>query len=55
MNEHVHTGFAAFLFAGVSALIFLNLVRLGAAYAVKSETPAISSAGKTVGALVHFG
>lgn len=54
MRAHTHTGFDAFLFAGISALVFLNLVRFAAAKAVTSENPTLKSAGKAVGALVTF-
>lgn len=52
MNTHVHTGFAAFLFAGISALVFLNLVRLGAAKLADNDSTEVF--GKTLGALVTF-
>ncbi len=54
MRAHTHTGFDAFLFAGVSALVFLNLVRFAAAKAVTAQNPSIRSAGKVMGALVTF-
>lgn len=54
MSEHTHTGFVAFLFAGVSALIFLNLWRIAAAHAADSSNPTIASIGAAAGALVKF-
>lgn len=54
MRSHTHTGFDAFLFAGISALVFLNLVRFAAAKAVESQNPTLRSAGKVTGALVTF-
>jgi hypothetical protein len=54
MQQHVHTGFVSFMFAGVSALIFLNITRLVAARMV-SNGGAWESAGRTIGSLVTFG
>ena len=51
-GEHVHTGVVAFLFAGISAVIFIQLVRLVAAKAVDAGH---DRAGATIGALVNFG
>ena len=56
MQEHMHTGFAAFLFAGISAVVFIQLTRLAAAQLVKPGSPAFAeSTGKVLGSLVHFG
>jgi hypothetical protein len=54
-NGHVHTGVIAVAFAGVSAIIVINLVRLAAARLTASGNPTISSVGASVGALVHWG
>lgn len=51
MSEHVHTGPVAFLFAGISALILFNLVKLAAVEFVKR--PATESVGRVLGSLVH--
>jgi hypothetical protein len=53
-SEHVHTGVISFLFAGISAVIFIQLVRLASAKLV-DQGGAMESAGRTIGALVHFG
>lgn len=53
MRPHVHTGFIAFVFAGASAVVFLNLMRFAAAQLV--ERPGTEAAGKALGALVTFG
>lgn len=52
MQEHVHTGFVSFVFAGVSAVIFIQMMRLVAAELVKN--PSTEGAGKVIGGLVHF-
>jgi hypothetical protein len=54
MQEHVHTGVISFLFAGISAVVFIQLMRLAAAKLV-AQGGSFESAGKTVGALVNFG
>lgn len=53
MQEHIHTGFAAFVFAGVSAIVMFNLVKLLGAQMVKY--PTTEGAGKVLGSLVHTG
>lgn len=53
MQEHVHTGVISFLFAGISAVIFIQLTRLVAAKMVTN--PTTEGAGRAIGALVHFG
>lgn len=53
MQEHIHTGFVAFLFAGLAALVLFNLVKLGSAYMVQNDR--LEPAGKVLGSLVHFG
>lgn len=52
MTEHVHTGVISFLFAGISAVIFIQLARLIAA---KMVDAGYETAGSSLGALVHFG
>lgn len=54
MQEHVHTGVVSFVFAGISAVVFIQLLRLVAAKMVE-QGGAMEGAGKTVGALVNFG
>lgn len=53
MHPHVHTGVVAFLFAGVSAVVFINVTRMLAAKA--AETSAFEPVGRWVGGLVTFG
>jgi len=52
MQEHVHTGVISFLFAGISAVIFIQLTRMVAAKLVDAG---YDGAGSSPGALVHFG
>jgi hypothetical protein len=52
MQEHVHTGFAHVVFAGVSAILVFNAVRLFSAWLV--STGRGEPAGKVIGALVTF-
>lgn len=52
MQEHVHTGFVNVLFAGISAIVVIQVIRLLAAQLVAN--PATEGAGKTIGALVTF-
>ena len=54
MQEHVHTGVISFLFAGLSAVVFIQLLRLATAKMV-AQGGSMESAGKTIGALVQFG
>lgn len=54
MNEHVHTGFVAFVAIGVYALIFLNLWKIAAAHAANSNNPTIAGLGHSAGALITF-
>jgi hypothetical protein len=51
-GEHVHTGVVSFLFAGISAVIFIQLVRLVSAKMIDAGH---DRAGSTLGALVNFG
>ena len=53
MQEHVHTGFVSFMFAGISAVIFIQVARLIAGQLV--AMPATEGAGKVLAGLVHFG
>lgn len=52
MQGHTHTGFFAFLFAGVSAIVLINLIRFAAAAMLEHD--GTKTLGKTVGALVTF-
>lgn len=53
MQEHVHTGFVSFMFAGISAVIFIQAMRMIAGKMI--ESPRLEPAGKVVGGLVNFG
>jgi hypothetical protein len=53
VQEHVHTGPVAFLFAGIAAIVVINLVKLASAELVKR--PTTEGAGKVLGSLVHLG
>lgn len=50
MQGHTHTGFFAFLFVGVSAVVFTKLLGLLAAYLVERDSTA--TIGKALGSLV---
>lgn len=52
MSEHVHTGVISFLFAGISAVIFIQLTRM---VAQKMVEAGYDGAGSSLGALVNFG
>jgi hypothetical protein len=52
MQDHLHTGFISFLFAGISAVVFMQAARLMSAKLV--DNPKTASAGKALGALVTF-
>lgn len=54
-GDHLHSGVVAVLWVTVAAVVGINLWRLAAAKAVSSGNPALQSAGKAAGALVHFG
>jgi hypothetical protein len=55
VQEHVHTGFVAFVVYGVMIVIFLNLWKIAAAYATSSDNPTIAGLGASAGALINFG
>lgn len=52
MSDHVHTGVVSFVFAGVSAIVFIHLLRFAAAK--MSNTDSMSSFGKALGGVVSF-
>jgi len=54
MQQHVHTGVMAVLFAGISAVVVINVTRIVAAKAATSDRPGVQTVGKAVGALVTF-
>ena len=54
MREHYHSSVENVIFYGLSAILVINLTRIGASWAAKSQTPMLASAGKAVGALVTF-
>lgn len=51
MQEHVHTGPVAFLFAGISAVIFIQLVKIASAYLV--TRPSTEPVGKVLGSIIQ--
>jgi len=53
MHQHTHTGPIQFVSVTVMAIVGINLVRLGAAWL--TSMPRTETAGKAIGALVHFG
>ena len=52
MQEHVHTGPFMFLFAGISALVFFNVLRLIAAHL--ADNPQTEWIAKGIGGLITF-
>lgn len=52
MQAHVHTGIVSFLFAGLSAVVFIQLMRLAAAKAVQHDST--RGVGEMVASLVSF-
>ena len=54
MANHVHTGPISILFAGLSAILVINLVRLGSAKLATMDNSTLAALGRTTGALVHF-
>lgn len=48
MREHVHTGPAAFVFAGLSAIVLIHVLRIVAAQL--AERPGTEGAGKALAA-----
>lgn len=48
MREHVHTGPAAFLFAGLSAIVLIHVLRIVAGQL--SDRPGTEGAGKVLAA-----
>lgn len=53
MQEHIHTGFGSVVFAGVSAILVIQILRLSSAWLVQTNNG--QTAGRVIGALVHFG
>lgn len=52
MRDHVHTGPISVLFAGLSAILIINLARYGSAWLIDHGYERV---GRATGALVHFG
>lgn len=52
MQEHTHTGPIMFLFAGISAIVFLNILRFLAAYL--ADKPGTEWLAKAIGGLITF-
>jgi hypothetical protein len=53
VSDHLHTGFPHFVFAGLSAIVLIHLLRFVAAQMV--TRPGLESSGRIVGSLVNFG
>jgi len=51
IQQHVHTGPLTFLFAGIAAIVTIQLVKLAAAELVKR--PVFEPAGKVLGSLIQ--
>lgn len=52
MQEHVHTGFVSFVFAGISAIVFIHFLRFAAAK--MADTDKLAGFGKALGGVVTF-
>lgn len=52
MREHVHTGPFSFLFAGISAWLFLNFLRILAIWA--ADKPQLDWLAKVIGGSINF-
>lgn len=52
MSDHVHTGVVSFVFAGVSAIVFIHLLRFAAAK--MANTDSMAGFGKALGGVVSF-
>lgn len=52
-DGHFHFGVEAVLFAGLSAIVVINLLRLGLA-PIASRDDRLGTIGKSAAALVHF-
>jgi hypothetical protein len=52
MNGHFHTGIVSFVFAGLAAIVMIQLLRIVSAQLLTNT--ATEGAGKIVGALVTF-
>lgn len=55
MRDHIHTGFVATVYAGLSAIVVINVWRIVAAKVAGSANPSLAKLGAAAGALVHFG
>lgn len=53
MQQHLHTGPIAVLFAGVSAIVVINLVRLAAIWL--DDVPGFERVSRAMAGLVTFG
>lgn len=53
MREHIHTGFPTFVYAGLSAIVMIHILRFIAAQMI--DRPGTESVGKILGSLVDFG
>jgi hypothetical protein len=51
VQEHVHTGPVAFVFAGIAAILMIQLVKLVSAELVKR--PQTEGAGKVLGSIIQ--
>lgn len=54
MSHHWHMGLEHVIFTGLSAIVFINLVRIGAFHLAKQDGP-LGDFGTAVGGLVTFG
>lgn len=52
MTEHLHTGMAAFAFAGVSAVVFMNLLRIFAIWL--ADKPQFEWLARAIGGVINF-
>ncbi len=53
MEPHIHSGFIVFATVGVYAILFIQIIRVLAAWL--ASNPATEKIGAALGATVHFG
>lgn len=52
MTEHLHSGIYTFMFAGVSAVVFMNLLRIFAIWL--ADKPQGEWLAKAIGGVINF-
>lgn len=55
VNEHYHTSLDHIIITTVGVVVTIHVGRFVAGFMVKSQQPAVASAGKALGAVLSFG